>query len=77
MLSFDSLTSATKSNILGNVSLDTIPPISGLEIMAHCIPYWMNGIRSLVSFTMYLILQLLDVRHTDPSFVPKYTLIIF
>jgi hypothetical protein len=77
MLSFDSLTSATKSNILGNVSLDTIPPISGLEIMTHCIPYWMNGISSLVSFTMYLILQLLDVRHTDPSFVPKYTLIIF
>jgi hypothetical protein len=38
MLSFDSLTSVTKSNILDNISLHTIPPISGLEIMVHLIP---------------------------------------
>jgi hypothetical protein len=37
----------------------------------------MNQISGLVSLTKYLILQFLDVRHTDPSFVPQYILIIF
>jgi hypothetical protein len=69
MLSFDSLTSVTKSNILGNVSLHTIPTISGLDIMVHLIPSWMNGISGLMCSTKYHILQLLDVRHTDPSFI--------
>jgi hypothetical protein len=32
MLVFDSLKSVSKSNILGSVSLHTVPPISGLEI---------------------------------------------
>jgi hypothetical protein len=38
MFSLDSLTSVAKSNILGDVSLHSIPPISGLEIMVHLIP---------------------------------------
>jgi hypothetical protein len=70
MFSLDSLTSVTKSNILGNVSLHSIPPISGLEIVVHLIPSWMNGISRLMSFTKYLILQLLDARHTNPPLVP-------
>jgi hypothetical protein len=28
-------------------------------------------------FTKYLILQLLDVRHTNPSFEPQHTFLIF
>jgi hypothetical protein len=76
MLGFDSLASVTKGNILGNVSLHTVPPISDLEIMIHLIPYGMNGISGLVSLTKYLILQLLDVRHTNLPLVPQYTFII-
>jgi hypothetical protein len=56
MLSFDSLTSVTKGNILSNVSLHTVPPISGLEIKVHLIPSRMNGISRLMCFTKYLIL---------------------
>jgi hypothetical protein len=77
MLYFDHLTGVAKSNILGNISLHTIPPISCHEIMVHLIPPWMNGICRLVSLMKYLILQLLDVWHIDPSFVPQYTLVIF
>jgi hypothetical protein len=29
-----------------------------------------------VSLSKYLILQFLDVRHTNPSFVPQHTLVI-
>jgi hypothetical protein len=76
MLGFDSLTNVAKSNILSNVSLHTIPPISGLEIMVHLIPFQMNGIRGLVSLTKYLILQLLNIRHTNPSLVSQHTFII-
>jgi hypothetical protein len=76
MLSFDSLTSVAKGNILGNVSVHTVPPISDLEIMVHIIPSEMNGISGLVSLTKYLILQLLDVRHTNPPLVPQHTFII-
>jgi hypothetical protein len=57
MLGFDSLTSVTKSNILGNISLHAIPPISGLEIMVHLTPSWMKGISRLMSLMKYLILQ--------------------
>jgi hypothetical protein len=64
MLSFNSLTSVKKSNILGNVSLHTIPPISDLEIMVHLIPSRMNRISGIGSLLKYLILQFLDVRHT-------------
>jgi hypothetical protein len=35
MFRLDSLTCATKSNILSNVSLHPIPPISGIEIMVY------------------------------------------
>jgi hypothetical protein len=76
MLSSDSLTSVAKSNILSNVSLHTIPPISGLEIVVHLILSWMNGISGFVSLPKYLILQVLDVRHTDFSFVPQHSFII-
>jgi hypothetical protein len=56
MLGFDLLTSVTKGNILGNISLHTVPPISGIEIMVHLIPSGMNGISGLMSLTQYLIL---------------------
>jgi hypothetical protein len=76
MLDFDSPTSVTKGNILGNVSLHTVPPISGLEIMVHLIPSEMDGISGLMSLTKYLILQLLDIRHANPPLVPQHTFII-
>jgi hypothetical protein len=76
MFSLDSLTSVTKSNILDNISLHSIPPISGLEIMVHLIPSWMNGISRLMRFMKYLILQLLDARHTYPPLVPQHTFLI-
>jgi hypothetical protein len=76
MLSFDSLTSVAKGNILGNVSLHIVPLISGLEIMIHLIPSGMNKISRLVSLMKYLILQLLDIRHTNPPLVPQHTFII-
>jgi hypothetical protein len=69
MLGFDSLTCVTKGNILGNISLHTVPSISGVEIMVHLIPSGMNGISGLMSLTQHLILQLLDVRHTNPPLV--------
>jgi hypothetical protein len=74
MLSLDSLTGVTKGNILDNISLHSIPPIGFLEIVVHLIPSWMNGISELVSLSKYLVLQLLDVRNIDPSFVPQHTL---
>jgi hypothetical protein len=77
MLDFDSLTSVAKSNILGDIPLHTIPPICGLEIMVHLIPSWVNGISGLMRLTKYLVIQLLDLRHTDPSFVPQQSLLIF
>jgi hypothetical protein len=70
MFSLDSLTSVTKSYLLGNVSLHSIPPISGLDIVVHLISSWMNGISRLTRFMKYLILQLLEVRHTNPPLVP-------
>jgi hypothetical protein len=70
MFSLDSLTFVAKSNILGNISLHSIPPIIGLEIMVHLIPSWMNEISRLMCFTKYLTLQLLDARHTNPPLVP-------
>jgi hypothetical protein len=76
MLGFDSLTSVVKGNILGNISLHTIPPISGLAIMVHLIPSGMNGISGLVSLMKYLILQLLDARHTNPPLLPQHTFIV-
>jgi hypothetical protein len=76
MLGFDSLTSVAKKNILDNISLHSIPPISGLEIMVYLIPAWMNGISRLMCFTKYLIRQFLDVRHTNPSLVPQHSFII-
>jgi hypothetical protein len=56
MLSFDSLTSVIKGNILSNVSFHTVLPITGLEIMVHLIPSGMNGINRLMCFMKYLIL---------------------
>jgi hypothetical protein len=70
MFILDSLTSVAMSNVLGNVTLHSIPLISGLEIMVHLIPSCMNGISRLMRFTKYLILQLLDARHTNPPLVP-------
>jgi lipid-A-disaccharide synthase-like uncharacterized protein len=77
MFSLDSLTSVTKGNVLGNVALHSISPICDLEIMVHLIPSWMNGISKLMFFTKYLILQFLDVRHTNPSLVPQHSFLIF
>jgi hypothetical protein len=77
MLGLDSLTGVAKSNIVGNITLHSIPPIGCLEVLVHLIPSWMNGINGIVSLLKYLILKFLDVRHTDHSFVPQYSLIIF
>jgi hypothetical protein len=76
MLGLDFLTGITKGNILGNISLNSITPIGCLEIVVPLIPSWVNGISGLVSLTKYLILQFLDVRHTNPSFVPQHTLVV-
>jgi hypothetical protein len=76
MFSLDSLTSVAKSNILGYVSLHSIPPISVLEIMVHLIPSWMNGINRLMCFMKYLVLQFLEARHTYPPVVPQHTFLI-
>jgi hypothetical protein len=70
MLDLDSLTGVTKGNILGNISLHSVPPIGFLEVLVHLIPFWMNGISGIVSLLKYLILQFLDIRHIEPSFVP-------
>jgi hypothetical protein len=77
MLGLDSLTGVAKGNILGNISLHSVPPIGCLEIMIHLIHSWMIVILGIVSLLKYLILQFLHVRHIDPSFVPQYSLIIF
>jgi hypothetical protein len=36
-----------------------------------------NGISGLVSLSKYLILQFLDIRHINPSFIPQHSLVIF
>jgi hypothetical protein len=77
MLILDSLTGDANGNILDNISLHSISLIGCLDIMVHLIPSRMNGISGLVSLTKYLILQFLDVRHTNPSFVLQYTLVVF
>jgi hypothetical protein len=77
MLSLDSLISVIKSNVLGNISLHSIPPISGLQIMVHLIPFWMNEISKLTCFTKYLILQFLDISYTNPPLVSQHTFLIF
>jgi hypothetical protein len=77
MFSLDSVTSVAKSNILDNISLHSIPPTIGFEIMVHLIPSLMNGISRLMCFMKYLVLQLLDVRHTNPSLVLQHTFFIF
>jgi hypothetical protein len=46
-------------------------------MMVHLIPSWMNGISGRVSLSKYLILQFLVVRHTNPSFVPQHSLVVF
>jgi hypothetical protein len=45
--------------------------------MVHLIPSWMNGISGLMCLSKYLIIQLLNVRHTDPSFVSQQLFFIF
>jgi hypothetical protein len=77
MLGLDPLIGVAKGNILGNISLHPIRPIGCLEIMVHLITSMMNGIRGLISHMKYLILELLDVRHTDAPFIPQYSLVIF
>jgi hypothetical protein len=77
MLDLDSLAGVTKGNILDNVPLHSIPSIGCLEIMVHLIPSWMNGISRFMSLSKYLVLQLLIIRYTDPSFVPQHTLVVF
>jgi hypothetical protein len=76
MLDFDLLTSVANGNILGNVSLHIVPPISGIKIMVHLIPSGMNGISRLICFTNYLILSFLNVRYTNPPLVPQHTFLI-
>jgi hypothetical protein len=77
MLGLDYLIGVAKGDILGNISLHSIPPIGYLEIVVHHIPSWINGISGLVGFLKYLVLQLIDIRHTNTSFVPQHTLVVF
>jgi hypothetical protein len=77
MLGLVSLTGIAKGNILDNISLHSVPSVGCLEIMVHLIPSWMIGRCGLVSLMKYLILQYLDVRHTNPSFVLQHSLIFF
>jgi hypothetical protein len=77
MLGLDFFTGVTKSNILNNISPHSIPPIGCLEVLVQLIPSWMNGISDLVSLSKYLILQFLDVRHINPSFVPQHSFVTF
>jgi hypothetical protein len=77
MLDLDSLTCVAKSNILDNIPLHFVAPIDCLDIMVYLIPSWMNRISELVSFSKYLVLQPLDVRHANPSFIPQHTLVVF
>jgi hypothetical protein len=44
--------------------------------MVHPIPSWVNGISGLVSLSKYHLLQLFNIRHTNPSFIPRHSLII-
>jgi hypothetical protein len=44
--------------------------------MVYLIPFRMNGISGLVSLTKYLILKLLDIRHTNPPLVQQQTFVI-
>jgi hypothetical protein len=76
MLGLDCLPGVAKSNILSNIYLHSVLPVGCLVITVHLIPSWMNGISRLVSLSKYLILQLIDVRYTDPSFVLQYTSVI-
>jgi hypothetical protein len=66
-----------KGNILNNISLHSIQSIGCLEIVVHLIPSRMKGISRLMGLMKYPILQFLDVRHTNPSFVPQYSFVIF
>jgi hypothetical protein len=77
MLGLDSLIGVTKGNILSNFSDHPVPPIGCLEILVHLIPSRMNEISGIVNLSKYLILQFLDIRHTNPSFVPQHTLVTF
>jgi hypothetical protein len=61
MLGLDSLIGVTKFNMLGNVSLHSVPPIDFLQIMVHLIPSWVSGISGFASLMKYLVLQFLDV----------------
>jgi hypothetical protein len=76
MLNLDFLTGVARGNIFSNISLHSLPPIGYLEVLVHLIPSWMNGISGLMSLSKYLILQFLDVRHTNPSLVPRHSLVI-
>jgi hypothetical protein len=76
MLYLDSLTGVTKGHIFYNISFHTIPQVGCLEILVHLIPSWMIGISRIVSLSLYHILQLFNIRHINPSFVPQHSLAI-
>jgi hypothetical protein len=57
--------------------LHLVPPVGNLEVLEHLISSGVNGVCGIMSFSEYDVLNLLDIWCTDPSFIPKYTLIIF
>jgi hypothetical protein len=63
MLDFNSLASVAKGNILGNISLHTIPPIGCLEVIVHLFPSWVYGISGLVDVTLLLLDVMLYLLH--------------
>jgi hypothetical protein len=77
MFRFHSLTRITKCYVFCYVTLHPIPLVGNLEILVHLISSRVNRVCRIMSFSEYDALNFLDIRYTNPSFVPKYTLIIF
>jgi hypothetical protein len=77
LLGLNFLTWVTKGNIRDSISFHSVPPIGCIVTIVHLISPWVNGISGHVSLSKYLTLQFLDIRHTNPSFVPQHTLVIF
>jgi hypothetical protein len=64
------LTCIAKHYILCNFTFHSIPPVGNLEILIHLIASEVNKVSRIMSFSKYEVLDFLDVRYTDSSFVP-------
>jgi hypothetical protein len=59
------------------ITLHPVPLVGNLEILIHLISSEVNGVCRIMSFSEYDVLNFFDIWFTNPSFVPKYTLILF